>query len=84
MTASITEHFASLKDPRIERKKLHKLMDIIVLVISATVSGAEGWEAIEHFGHDKKLLVVRQAKLVASFRVKVPDGRASRMRTRKV
>ena len=54
MTASIIEHFASLKDPRIERKKLHKLMDIIVLVISATVSGAEGWEAIEQFGHDKE------------------------------
>jgi len=54
MKASIVEHFASLKDPRIERKKLHKLMDIIVLVICATVSGAEGWEAIEQFGHDKE------------------------------
>lgn len=54
MTTSIIEHFASLKDPRIERKKLHKLMDIIVLVICATVSGAEGWEAIEQFGYDKE------------------------------
>ena len=54
MTVSIIEHFSSLKDPRIERKKLHALIDIIVLVICATVSGAEGWEAIEEFGHEKE------------------------------
>lgn len=53
MTVNIIEHFASLKDPRIERKKLHALMDIIVLVICGVISGAEGWEAIEEFGHEK-------------------------------
>ena len=42
MTTSIMEHFSQLEDPRIERKKLHNLMDIIVLVICGTVSGAEG------------------------------------------
>jgi len=36
----------------IERKKLHDLMDIISLVICGIVSGAEGWEAIEEFGHE--------------------------------
>lgn len=44
MTTNIIEHFSKLEDPRIERKKLHDLMDIIVLVICGTISGAEGWE----------------------------------------
>ncbi len=53
MMASIIEHFSTLKDPRIERKKLHALTDIIVLVICGIISGAESWEAIEKFGHEK-------------------------------
>jgi predicted transposase YbfD/YdcC len=53
MTASIIEHFSGLEDPRMARKRLHALMDIIVLVICGVISGAEGWEAIEEFGHEK-------------------------------
>jgi hypothetical protein len=29
-------------------------MDIILLMICVVVSGAEGWEAIEEFGHAKR------------------------------
>jgi len=54
MSASLLEHFASLQDPRIERNKRHQLLDIIVLSICAVASGAEGWEAIEQFGHTKQ------------------------------
>ena len=50
---SLVEHFATLEDPRIERKKLHDLMDILVLTICATISGAEGWQGIVDFGHEK-------------------------------
>ncbi len=53
MTASFIEHFSELEDPRIERKKRHQLMDILVLVVCAIVSGAEGWEDIEEFGRNK-------------------------------
>jgi len=53
MSASIIEHFSKLEDPRIERHKKHQLTDIIVLSISAVCSGANGWEAIEEFGHEK-------------------------------
>ena len=53
MTASIHEHFSKLKDPRVERNKLHDLMDIVILVICAVISGADGWEAIEEFGKEK-------------------------------
>ncbi len=46
-------HFASLKNPRIERKKLHPLMDILVLTVCAIASGAEGWLGIADFGKEK-------------------------------
>lgn len=54
MSINIIEHFSTLEDPRIERKKLHALMDIIVIVICAVISGAEGWEAIEEFAQEKE------------------------------
>ena len=47
MNASIIEHFSILKDPRIERHKKHKLVDIILRAICTVLSGTEGWEAIE-------------------------------------
>lgn len=54
MALSLQEAFSSLEDPRIERHKRHKLLDIIILTICAVISGAEGWEAIEQFGKDKE------------------------------
>jgi len=42
-----------MEDPRVERHKRHKPLDIIILTICAVISGAEGWEAIEQFGKDK-------------------------------
>lgn len=53
MSASLLEQFALLEDPRIERHREHELLDILVLCVSAVVSGAEGWEAIEEFGEAK-------------------------------
>ena len=48
------QHFETLIDPRIERKKLHKLFDIIVIGITAVICGAEGYSDIEEFGKTKK------------------------------
>lgn len=53
MTACLIDHFSTLNDPRIDRNKSHALIDILVLTISAMVSGADGWEAIEDFGKEK-------------------------------
>lgn len=53
MSASLLEHFTSLEDPRVERNRRHALLDIVLLVVCAVVSGAEGWEAIEEFGSEK-------------------------------
>jgi len=54
MPLSLQETFSSLEDPRVERHKRHKLIDIIVLTICAVISGAESWEAIEQFGENKQ------------------------------
>ena len=50
MSASIEEHFSTLKDARIDRNKLHELRDIVIVLVCAVSSGANGWEAIEDFG----------------------------------
>lgn len=46
--------FAEIKDPRINRRKLHSLTDIIALSIIAVIGSAEGWEDIEEFGRAKE------------------------------
>ena len=50
MTDSFLLHFQAIEDPRIDRCKRHELLDIILLAVSAVLSGAEGWEQIEDFG----------------------------------
>ena len=47
---AIQAHFADLHDPRIDRTRLHELMDIIVIAICAVICGAEGWEDIAKYG----------------------------------
>jgi len=42
--------FGSLRDPRIDRKKKHNLLDIIILSILSVLCGAEGYEEIAEYG----------------------------------
>ena len=51
---SITLHFASITDPRIERSKKHKLIDILTITICGVICGADGWVDIAMFGEAKK------------------------------
>ena len=51
--ASIEHHFSDLEDPRIDRTKRHKLLDIVVIAICAVICGADGWVAVETFGNAK-------------------------------
>ena len=51
---TIEEHFGSIQDPRIDRQKLHLLLDIIVIAICASICGADKWEDVETFGKAKK------------------------------
>jgi len=46
----LMEHFESLTDPRMERRKLHKLHDIIFITIAAVICGCDEWNDIEEFG----------------------------------
>ncbi len=50
MKKSIWDHFAIIRDPRVERTKKHKLQDILVLAVCAVLCGAEHWTHIEAFG----------------------------------
>src|SRR5579863_9448091 len=47
---SLTEHFAALDDPRVERTQLHPLLSIVVIAICAVIAGAESWDDIAEFG----------------------------------
>ena len=51
--SGIIAHFSKLEDPRIDRKKLHKLLDIIVIAVCSVISGAESWEDMELYGEAK-------------------------------
>lgn len=53
VAGSIEHHFGDLKDPRLERTKLHKLLDILVIAICAVICGANSWEDVEDFGYAK-------------------------------
>jgi predicted transposase YbfD/YdcC len=48
---SIRVHFSKLEDPRLDRKKLHQLLDIIVIAICGVICGAETWVDIENYGN---------------------------------
>ena len=47
-------HFGQLEDPRLDRKKLHSLHDIIAITICAVIAGADGWAEIALFGRSKE------------------------------
>ncbi len=49
----IMEHFSAVEDPRRDHGKRHLLEDILVLTICAVICGADGFVAVEAFGHAK-------------------------------
>jgi len=51
---SISVHFSSLPDPRIERCKAHALVDILTIALCAVLCGAESWVDLETFGREKE------------------------------
>ena len=52
--AGINQHFGGVEDPRIDRTKLHKLIDILVIAICAIICGAVSWEDVADFGRAKE------------------------------
>jgi predicted transposase YbfD/YdcC len=41
--------FAERRDPRIDRTKRHTLVNVLVMALSATIAGAEGWDDLVDF-----------------------------------
>ncbi len=52
--ATLTEHFASLTDPRSDHTKRHLLLDILTIALCAILSGADEWVAMEAYGKAKQ------------------------------
>jgi len=47
------DYFGDLEDPRLDRKKLHSVSEILLVTLLAVICGAEGWQDIEDFGKAK-------------------------------
>lgn len=41
--------FSEVTDPRIDRTKLHPLVNILVMALSSVLAGADGWDGMEMF-----------------------------------
>ena len=63
---SIARHFAALEDPRSSTQSRHKLIEVIIIAIAATLSGADGWTGVETFAKAKKAWLLTFLEL--------PDG----------
>ena len=54
LSHTFLEHFDPLDDPRIDNhNRRHKLIDILVITILATICGADTWIEIHEFGVSK-------------------------------
>jgi predicted transposase YbfD/YdcC len=47
--AAAFESFAVVEDPRIERTKLHPLMNVLVMALCGSIAGANGWDELAVF-----------------------------------
>jgi predicted transposase YbfD/YdcC len=66
-------HFADLPDPRIDRTKLHALLDILVIALCTVICGGEGWEDMSEFGQAKEAFLREQLGLSLTHGVPSPD-----------
>ena len=51
---TLLDHFVTLRDPRVDRTKEHKLVDILAIAICGMICGADNWVAIEQYGNAKE------------------------------
>ena len=53
-TTTISEAFKDLTDPRINRTKLHPLINILTITICAIIAGCDDFQSISEYGKSKK------------------------------
>jgi hypothetical protein len=51
---AVSQYFATVEDPRIDRTKDHALLDMIIITLCAVICGADSWVAVEEFGTTKQ------------------------------
>jgi len=56
---AIRPYFRKLKDPRVKRHRLHRLIDIIVITLCGVICGCETWQEIETFGRRRRAWLKR-------------------------
>jgi hypothetical protein len=61
--SDLKSYFSTMEDPRIDRTKQHKLLDILVIAICGVICGADGWVEIEEFGRREIRLAERLARV---------------------
>lgn len=52
--AAMGSHFANLEDPRVNRRRRHKFMDILVIGICTVICGGDDYPAMRAFGKAKE------------------------------
>ena len=60
---SLFAELESIPDPRVERTKLHPLINILVMTLTAVVAGADDWVSIAEFGEAKQAWFARYLDL---------------------
>ena len=53
-TDSVAVVFDKIEDPRIDRKKLYPISEILFLALAAVLCGIQSWRGIADFGHERK------------------------------
>jgi hypothetical protein len=52
-TVDLVKYFSEIKDPRVDRQKLHALSDILLIVFCGVICGVETWQDFVDFGVSK-------------------------------
>jgi len=52
--SSIRRHFSAIKDPRRKHRRLHDLLDIIVIALCAVIANANTWQDVETFASKRE------------------------------
>lgn len=51
---SIRHHFATLRDPRRQHGRRHRLLDVIVIAVCAVIAGSDTWQEVETFAQRRR------------------------------
>jgi len=74
---SLEQYFGAIEDPRCSGKVEHRLLDILVIAVSAVIACAESWDDIALYGRSKLLCSGRSWICRTAFPRTTPSGACS-------